>query len=473
MRLRHALPNSSASRLFAGARMMSFSFWFSIAAATGLIACWAIYVGRRLVRSFGAVAVFAPATGFVAVYAAAFLLRPVFMHWGLMPEYEDGSVNAILDTAIWNSTLGVLGFALGGRSDSKRRRLPGIHASTSPRRLRAVANALCLLSIITSLFFLMIVVSLGAATSDFGVNRAIFSASTFGRGYIFLVNTLAAAALLSALAASISEPQVHRGLKFIAIICLLAPNILVTNRFLVTAVIAGWALVWLIRRSSKKVRVPFFPILSAIAVVAVAGAGLGLIRGGGELVYDEKLVANPLVFFLFTFDMAEMLALIMRATPSYDFGQIWLEDVAFQFIPRALWATKPTIYGAIRAQQVALPSSVPADEILLATYPIGLFGEGYFAAGLFGIFLAGFLARRVLERVFSWAVDTRYWGGFIQLTAFPTFVLQCLNPLGYFRSFGWFLGLLLFHFVVSALCVASCKVIVNLWWMLRRGLPHK
>ena len=464
------LRNSSSSRLFAGARMMSFPFWFSIAAATGLIACWFIYMGRSLVRSLGAVAVFAPATGFVAVYIASFLLRPVLMHWGLMPEYEEGSVIAILDTAIWSSMLGVLGFAFGGRAASKRQRLHEVHANTSPRHLRGVANALCLLSISASLFFLMIVVSLGAATSDFGVNRAIFSASTFGRGYIFLVNTLAAAALLSALAASISEPQVHRGLKFSAIVCLLVPNILVTNRFLVTAVIAGWGLAWLIKRSSNKMRVPFFPILSAIVIIAVAGAALGLIRGGGELVYDEKLVANPFVFFLFTFDMAEMLALIMRAAPSYDFGQIWLEDVGFQFIPRALWATKPTIYGAIRAQQVALPSSVPADEILLATYPIGLFGEGYFAFGVFGIFLAGFLARRVLERLFSWAVEARYRGGFIQLTAFPTFVLQCLNPLGYFRSFGWFLGLLLFHFVVSALCVATCKVTMNVLRSLRRGL---
>ena len=135
-----------------------------------------------------------------------------------------------------------------------------------------------------------------------------------------------------------------------------------------------------------------------------------------------------------------------------------------QFLPRALFPWKPQIYGAVRLQAEVMPGSIPADGVLSATYPIGMFGEGYANFGIPGLLLVGLLVGMILKLVFSNALRAGlvprrpFW----PLACFCLFVLVCANTLGYLRSFGWFLSSLVFHGFVYACCYFAVWVIAGL-----------
>ena len=111
-----------------------------------------------------------------------------------------------------------------------------------------------------------------------------------------------------------------------------------------------------------------------------------------------------------------------------------------------------------------MPGSIPADGIRNATYPISMFGEAYANFGIPGLLLVGLATGALLKLVFAGALKAgivsrhQFW----PLLCFCLFILACANALGYLRSFGWFLSMLMFHSVVAAVCYGAVWTIAQL-----------
>ena len=419
-------------------------------------------------KRIGALAYFSPSFGFYAVYLLCFIVRPLVMRSGVLVGYsDDASDLAQSETVLLLSLLGGVAFYLMFdpphlfRSTFRLRLLPRslYHVRPSPSRLHGMVSALLVLSVVCSAVFFALIYQLGAVTTDFGVNRAVFSAGTAGQGHLFLVNATAAVALLMALYLHSYHHSPLGTRPLMATGWFLLPNLIVTNRFLITAVLAALLICWLLHFRSRGQRMPTRGVVLFLGAVALAGSLLGMIRGLGEYQFDESNSINPLVFFLWTFDMSELLSRTIEYTGGHDFGLIWLQDLLYLYIPRALWTGKPQIYGAIQAQSVIFPELIPIDGIPIATYPIGMFGEGYFTFGIVGVAIALAIVGTVLRRLFSSLHALRQHRPYIGALLFPVFVLQCLNPLGYYRSVGWFVSLVLFHMWISGIVLGGAMLL--------------
>ena len=255
-----------------------------------------------------------------------------------------------------------------------------------------------------------------------------------------------------------------RILAVVAWMAYLLPNALVTNRFLVSAALFALLFVLALKRIRRGKHISLTMVMGGLAVLAAIGAALGLVRGlSAGLEYAEEH-RDPLVFFLWSFDSSEYFQTALQNVRTFELGQSWLEDVVLQFLPRAIFAWKPQIYGAVRLEAEIMPGSIPADGIMNATYPISMFGEAYANFGIPGLLLVGLACGVVLKIVFAGALKAglvsrnQFW----PLLCFCLFVLACANALGYLRSFGWFLSMLVFHSIVAALCYGAVWSITQL-----------
>ena len=416
----------------------------------------------------GALAYFSPSFGFYAVYLICFVVRPLVMRSGGLIGYsDDAGALAQFQLLLSLSLLGAVAFYLAFdpplrlKTTFRLQLLPGFLRNPRPSavRLSGMVSTLLAISVVCTAVFLALIFQLGAVTPDFGVNRAVFSAGTAGQGHLFLINTAAAAALLTALYLRSYDRSPLGPAPLLATGWFLLPNLIVTNRFLITAVLAALLICWLLHFRSQGRRMPTRGILLFLATLALVGSVLGMIRGFGEYAFDESNSSSPLVFFLWTFDMYELLARTVEYTGEHDFGLIWLQDLLYLYVPRALWTGKPQIYGAVQAQAAIFPEMIPSDGIPIATYPLGMFGEGYFTFGVAGVVIALTIVGYILRRVFASLQTLREHRPYIGAMLFPAFVLQCLNPLGYYRSVGWFMSLVVFHLWVSAVVFAAAMLL--------------
>lgn len=444
-------------------------FELAILSAVGVFALtlpgFVLLVHREWERSGGGLFLLSPATVFYLAYLASFAIRPPFQVTGTLQYDFSTSADETLFLAQLTSVLAWYGFVIGYiLIPSPERRAPVAPTGQVATEIRLRASGAYVLSIFASMGFLAVLAPLNVFTLDFGYNRVAYLNALFGAGYMYLLNLMAGTLLLMGLMFSSFCRRSPRLLALGAWAAYLLPNILVTNRFLVSAVLFALLLVAALRRLRSGKRISAMNVIVVLGTLAAVGALLGLVRGFSEgLEYAEER-RNPLVFFLWTFDMSEFYQLALQNIHQFDLGRSWVEDLFLQFLPRALFPWKPQFYGAVRLQAETMPGSVPPDGMLSATYPISMFGEGYANFGFPGLLLVGLAIGIILKLVFSRALQAGLSARrpFWPLMSFCLFVLVCANALGYLRSFGWFASTLVFHGIVYAFCYLGVWLIVEL-----------
>jgi hypothetical protein len=444
-------------------------FELSILSGLGVVALtlpgFLLLVRREWEHSGAGLFLLSPAMVFYLAYLASFAIRPPLQVAGTLQYDFTVAAGDTLFLAQASSVLAWYGFVIGYRLIPSPA-VPALLARAGSVALdvRLRASAAYGLSIAASLVFVAFIAPLGVFTLDFGYNRVAYLNALSGAGHLYLFNLMAGTWLLIGLVFSSFCQRSVRLLSVAAWAAYLIPNAFVTNRFLVSATLFALLFVVALKRMRRGERISATTVVAVLGLLAGVGAILGLVRGLSEgLEYAEER-RNPLVFFLWSFDMSEYYQSALQNVHSLDLGRSWVEDLFLQFLPRALFPWKPQIYGAVRLQAEVMPGSIPADGVLSATYPIGMFGEGYANFGIPGLLLVGLLVGMILKLVFSKALRAGlvprrpFW----PLACFCLFVLVCANTLGYLRSFGWFLSSLVFHGVVYACCYFAVWVIAGL-----------
>jgi hypothetical protein len=335
----------------------------------------------------------------------------------------------------------------------------------SDMRLRA--SAAYFVSLAGSIAFAMSLPSLGELSLEgFGNFRSTYLSALGGAGHLYLFNLIAGTSLLMGLVFSSFCKKPPRGPAIAAWAAYLIPNAVVTNRYLVSAVLFAVLFVAALKRVRRGNRISLLMVVVALAILALIGTALGLLRDFSAVpgsVHEEER-RNPLVFLLWSFDMSEFYQTTLHNIRTFDLGWSWVEDLFLVYLPRALFPWKPNIYGAVRIEAAAMPGSIPPDGIMSATYPVSMFGEAYANFGIPGLFLVGLAIGVILKLVFYGALKAGlvsrrpFWA----LACFCLFVIACANALGYMRSFGWFIAMLLFHLVVFACCYFAVWMITQL-----------
>ena len=419
---------------------------------------------REWRRSGGGLFLLSPAFVFYVAYLASFAMRPPLQVEGTL-QYDFSWTT--LDTLLFaqgGSLLTWYGFVCGYLLTSGRLEPASGTAGQVPSDQGLWAAVAYLLSASASIAFSVALFALGVFTLDFGTNRAVYSSSLHGAGHMYLFNLIAGTLLLVGLVCASFCSRPPRLLAGVAWAAYLVPNILVTNRFLVSAVLFALVLVFALRRVRSGGAISGSMVVGALLGLSAVGALLGLVRGLTEgLEYAEER-RNPLVFFLWSFDQSEFFQNTLLNIRRFDLGLSWLEDIAFVFLPRMVFPWKPDTYGAVRLQVEAMPDSAQPDGTFSATYPISIFGEAYVNFGIPGLALVGLALGFVLKLVFAQTlragVEPRY--RFWPLLGFCLYVLVCANSLGYLRSFGWFAATLIFHSTVFAFCYLAVWALAGL-----------
>lgn len=416
----------------------------------GFVVLWR----REWASAGGGLFLLSPPCVFYFAYIASFAVRPPFQVLGTLQYDFSGGANDTLFVAQATSLLVWYGFVAGYRLVHSRPLVQRVDRSWPGPDIRLRASIAYLASISASAGFIATLAPLGVFTFDLGYNRVAYLNAMFGAGHMYLLNLIAGTSLLMGLILARYGRRPPRLLEWAAWIAYLVPNALVTNRFLLSSALFALLLVHVLGRIRSGRRVGISHVLLPVGGLVAVGALLGLLRGLSEgLEYAEDR-RNPFVFFLWSFDMSEFYQITLANLREFDFGLSWVEDMLFTFLPRAFFPWKPSVYGAVRIQAEVMPGSVPPDGVLAATYPVSIFGEGYANFGWAGLPLAGLLVGIVLKGIFVQAlgagVNPRR--AFTRQLSFCLYVLVCANALGYLRSLGWFLAMLVFHGLIFVLC---------------------
>ena len=433
----------------------------ALAAVPGFV----LLVRREWDRSGAELFLVSPAFVFFVAYVASFAIRPPLQVIGTLQYDFSGAATSLLWLAQASSLLAWYGFVIGYilvPSPGVPTLLAAARPAASDIRLRA--SAAYALSIAASFAYVALLAPLGVFTLDLGANRVAYLNAMSGAGHLYLFNLMAGTLLLMGLVLASFCRQPLRPIALAAWAAYLVPNALLTNRFWFSAALLALLLVAALKHIRRGKRISATMVIVTLVLLAAAGSALGLLRGLSEgLEYAEER-RNPLVFLLWTFDMSEFYQVALQSIHNLDLGRSWVEDLALQFLPRALFPWKPHIYGAVRLQAEAMPESVPSDGVLSSTYPISMFGEGYANFGIPGLLLVGLATGVLLKLIFSRALQAGlvpqrpFW----PLACFCLFILVCANALGYLRSFGWFVSTLVFHTIVYACCYFAVWVIAEL-----------
>jgi hypothetical protein len=143
------------------------------------------------------------------------------------------------------------------------------------------------------------------------------------------------------------------------------------------------------------------PLSGRGALFAIVGAALvALAVGFGRSAGSELSIVDQLSYASSTFDGFEPVASV-RSRFSIDdvvWGETFWESVAYTYVPRLLWTTKPIIYGALSVERYCFPAL--ADwKGNIGTFPMGLVMESLYNGWYFGLiavpFAVGFASERV------------------------------------------------------------------------------
>lgn len=145
-----------------------------------------------------------------------------------------------------------------------------------------------------------------------------------------------------------------------------------------------------------------FGVQAAIMLVLLLGAGIvGLLMQSplAAAAGPDVSMGNVVARLSGTLDQFELLYIAITQSKTFLFGRSYLEDVVLTFVPRALFPSKPEIFGTVLLQNLLIPSRFEIAG-LSATYPVGFFAEAYMNFGPIG-FLAVPFAFGTLLRVLA------------------------------------------------------------------------
>jgi hypothetical protein len=421
----------------------------------------------KSIRRFGpALTILSPGFAFYSAYLFAFAFRPLFTDsvGALRYSFVVHDPQSFL-LAEGLAAIGCIAFlCIYSSIVFSPRWHPGtIRLLRFPQVSSALASSL---SLFCSGAVLVLLARQGVFVFNIGETRRLYLDSMHGAGYVYLLNQAAMILLFLAL---VLPRTVSSLLCVCATTVFLALNIALSNRSLVTSVLLGLLLLYVARRLRKGAPVRFYAVALTVLSLVAIGVVLGMLRGHDLL--NTGAIA-PIVFLLWTFDMADTFSQTISVTESFAWGRSWLEDLLLTYLPRFAFPSKPDLYGAVQLQASVLPASVPPDGVFHATYPIGLFGEAYANFGAPGVVLTpvvlGFLVGRIFRATLRFCDRDR--PGLLSVLALVQYA-GIANALGYMRSFGWFLAGYVFNAVLFTTCVFVLILLEALLWGLAISKP--
>lgn len=431
--------------------------WLLYVAASIPLVIALLTIGRR--DGF-ALALLSPLAIYWVAYTLSFAIRPTLQlingfsyHFTILDPAS--FVVAELLGALGSLAL-VAGWYIAGRIRKFVLFQHGFRLRTpSKRRLVHMAS---LVSFIFTTIFAISLASSGVFDGGEGIRSAYLSAME-GRGYIFLFDLCACFFALMGLAVLGQSDRLPVWGLSITIIAFLLVNAVVTNRNFVTLIVFASLLAYVLRR--RRLGRPAGSSLIVILLLGVGSIGiwLGVIRADKQ--WD---LAGVMSLFVATFDMSEMLQLAIQRVSTFDLGWAWFEDIAYTYFPRALWHSKPAVYGATYLQSSIVPE-LAKEGAQTSTFPLGLYGEAYLAFSVLGILLAplfvGFIMRRVYAAV-VFASNHKNHVTYAYIFFFSSYVLLFGNSLAYMRSFGQFLSAMIFNSAIMILIFGGVFLLASL-----------
>lgn len=405
-------------------------------------------------------ALFAPVLGFGLAFVLAFGVRPPFYLEGLLHYHFTAPVEP--EVLVLAQMIGLAGFAAFILGDRLVDRVSGVaiprpvnNAVHSSAELRD--SAFVLASLASGAFVVLVYLADGFGI-DLALNRANYTEFLAGRGYVYLLNLSAAVFLIIGAMHSVRVKKLGAP-GACAISLFVLGNAFVTNRSLLTSLIYGFLVIYLIVGSKSLTRRVVVATILGLGMLIVVGTLLGMLRGTSTYeIRDEPLL--PLLFLAMTFDMSEMLHDVLLRFDGYRFGKSWFEDIVFGAIPRSLFPSKPTIFGAVGLQQAYFPGSFPEHGVPTATYPLGIFGEAFVNFGAIGVVLTLFGVGGFVRAVFLYALtgfrERPHQIGHVYSVCVLAFCIA--NTLGYMRSLGWFLSQLALMAILVPFCVLTVRI---------------
>jgi hypothetical protein len=225
--------------------------------------------------------------------------------------------------------------------------------------------------------------------------RAATVQSFSGRGYLSVGFALLALAVPCAALWACNAPHRLRWLT-VGVMCAIALVLLgavIGSRILALGIpVSALAVVHYRYR-----RIPLVGVVAAVLALAVVAVVVSAARGTGSIA-DPVAAIGTLGL---TLDGFPFLVNAIARVHDFLWGSTIAQDLVLTYLPRALWAGKPVIFGYVEAQETIVPG-LYADFLGRATYPSGILAEGYVNFGVAGSLLAagvvGALSRGLFVR---------------------------------------------------------------------------
>lgn len=363
---------------------------------------------------------------FLLCYAITFVLKPFldsrgFVTYDWFTFDESNAVRAVIVSAC-----ALLFLYLGYLSDTYRivePLLPRLGRDPSLARGRAVAVALtigCVVALATVIRDIGPSFSLVAASA--GRYRTVVLNASYGHGYLVILCTCGIFAPGIQMFVALSSRQLVDWLIWLAVtgavglvLTVLYSRQLFLQGVVVMLVVSHFRTLWFSRKA----------IVAAGLVVLVAGGFLGL-----RLRERHPSPFQAFAFLGHTFDSFEFLSSALeRLSPVGSLGgQSIIEDVAFTYLPRAVFPEKPDVFGVVRLQGLVAPAL--ADySVKRATFPPGFLVEAYANLGVVGLAIMAMVYGIGLRLAREW-----FWPRQRNMFALIVYGGLVLNMTGMFRS---------------------------------------
>ncbi len=414
--------------------------------ALGLVPV-AIASYRMIAHSGWSVWLLSPLLAFGFCYLMAFGVRPTldeYFHIRLIP----GASNP--ESYQFAHVLGMLGawsFALFSMM------LPDNAVATTSKKAtstKLMKSALAV-ALVLGLAHAFFAYQAGALTLSIAQNRLAYLNSLIGGGQVLLSRDASFVAL--GLGLVLAPSWRSTGLLGLATAIIIAiPNALVSSRSALTQLVFLVLMVAVVQsiRNQKLIKATW--LAATLGVLTLVGLLLGYVRG-----VDEQAggALQPVVFFSQTFDMAESLELSVSRIKEPHYGITWAEDMVYTYIPRAVFPSKPMVYGATRLQAEVYPELTPPGEVPIGTFPVGAWGEAYANFGPVGVLIALGALGLGVKALYRRALGMVPGPAWVQACAIILYSFSCANGLSYTRGIGQFLSGLIYLCALFGLVYAA------------------
>ena len=417
-----------------------------------------VVVIARTIRKYGVgLTIVSPIFIYSVAYFIGFLIRP------LLYKYNDFSYefyNSDFNSSIIALSIGAVTswFVSFGWYITENKKYFEINKLGAYGNLSNIANCL---SLLFSIIFICFLYDTKVIFQE--DPRSAYLGQMSGNGLFFLVNLCGVFLFFISL---FSSKTIFSIFNFIVFLSITVPNVLVSNRNIVSLLILSVVLIYVIKcfSYSKKINSKYI-VISMISILFIA-IYLGMNRSDKQ--FDTL---GSIEFLAATFDMKEMLELTIQSNYKVNLGQHWIEDISYTYIPRKIWKEKPILYGANRSQAEVVPE-LSEDGHFLSTYPIGMYGETIKAYGYLGIPFLGVFLGFVMALIFNKTLTNYLKKSLIGSFYFSLWLIHFGNSLSYMRSFGQFLSAILFNSSVLFLLLLLC-FFINRLLISEKPKPYK